>query len=94
MELLYGRKKIIKKKVNTFGNLSWISPGGDRGDNQNQSSGDESNLFDFLKDYDFDKDDNPEDDWAGKKDQPDLRGGGSGFLGKYVTGWGGSSASA
>ena len=87
------KKKIIKKKVNTFGNLSWISPGGDRGGDQKQSKGDESNLFDFLKDYDFEKDDNAEDDWEKVKNKPDLRGGGSGFLGKYVTGWGSSSAS-
>ena len=91
---LIWKKKIIKKKVNTFGNLSWISPGGDRGGDQKQSKGDESNLFDFLKDYDFDKDDNPEDDWQQAQDKPDLRGGGSGFLGKYVTGWGGTSASS
>ena len=87
------KKKIIKQKVNTFANLSWVSPGAGRGGNQNQSSGDESNLFDFLKEYDFDKDDNPEDDWEAS-DRPDLRGGGSGFLGKYVTGWGGTSASS
>ena len=91
---LIWKKKIIKKKVNTFGNLSWISPGADRGGDQKQSKGDESNLFDFLKDYDFDKDDNPEDDWQQAQDKPDLRGGGSGFLGKYVTGWGGTSASS
>ena len=90
---LVWKKKIIKKKVNTFGNISWIDPGGDRGGSLNQSTGDESNLFDFLKDYDFSKDDNPEDDWEAN-DRPGLRGGGSGFLGKYVTGWGGSSASA
>ena len=88
------KKKIIKKKVNTFGNLSWVSPGDGRSNNQNQSSGDESNLFDFLKEYDFDKDDNTEDDWEQVKNKPDLRGGGSGFLGKYVTGWGGASASS
>ena len=87
------KKKIIKKKVNTFGNLSWVSPGADRGGNEKQSTGDESNLFDFLKEYDFDKDDNTEDDWQAS-DRPDLRGGGSGFLGKYVTGWGGTSASS
>ena len=88
------KKKIIKKKVNTFGNLSWVSPGADRGGNEKQSTGDESNLFDFLKEYDFDKDDNAEDDWEQVKNKPDLRGGGSGFLGKYVTGWGGTSASS
>ena len=88
------KKKIIKKKVNTFGNLSWVDPGGDRGGNEKQSTGDESNLFDFLKEYDFDKDDNTEDDWEQVKNKPDLRGGGSGFLGKYVTGWGGTSASS
>jgi len=88
------KKKIIKKKVNTFGNLSWISPGADRGGDEKQSTGDESNLFDFLKEYDFDKDDNTEDDWEQVKNKPDLRGGGSGFLGKYVTGWGGNSASS
>ena len=88
------KKKIIKKKVNTFGNLSWVDPGGDRGGNEKQSTGDESNLFDFLKEYDFDKDDNTEDDWEQVKNKPDLRGGGSGFLGKYVTGWGGASASS
>ena len=88
------KKKIIKKKVNTFGNLSWISPGADRGSNEKQSTGDESNLFDFLKEYDFDKDDNTEDDWEQVKNKPDMRGGGSGFLGKYVTGWGGTSASS
>ena len=91
---LIWKKKIIKKKVVTFGNLSWVSPGGDRGGDLNQSSGDESNLFDFLKDYDFEKDDNAEDDWEKVKNKPDLRGGGSGFLGKYVTGWGEKSASA
>ena len=90
---LVWKKRIIKKKVNTFGNLSWVSPGADRGGNEKQSTGDESNLFDFLKDYDFSKDDNPEDDWEAN-DRPDLRGGGSGFLGKYVTGWGGNSASS
>lgn len=91
---LIWKKKIIKKKVVAFGNISWVSPGGDRGGNLNQSSGDESNLFDFLKDYDFEKDDNAEDDWEQVKNKPDLRGGGSGFLGKYVTGWGNKSASA
>jgi len=91
---LIWKKKIIKKKVVAFGNISWVSPGGDRGGDLNQSSGDESNLFDFLKDYDFEKDDNAEDDWEKVKNKPDLRGGGSGFLGKYVTGWGEKSASA
>ncbi len=91
---LIWKKKIIKKKVVAFGNISWVSPGGDRGGDLNQSSGDESNLFDFLKDYDFEKDDNAEDDWEKVKNKPDLRGGGSGFLGKYVTGWGGTSASS
>ena len=91
---LIWKKKIIKKKVIAFGNISWVSPGGDRGGDLNQSSGDESNLFDFLKDYDFEKDDNAEDDWKKVKNKPDLRGGGSGFLGKYVTGWGEKSASA
>jgi outer membrane protein assembly factor BamB len=91
---LIWKKKIIKKKVNTFGNLSWVSPGAGRGGNEKQSTGDESNIFDFLKDYDFDKDDNAEDDWEQVKNKPDLRGGGSGFLGKYVTGWGGTSASS
>lgn len=91
---LIWKKKIIKKKVVAFGNISWVSPGGDRGGDLNQSSGDESNLFDFLKDYDFEKDDNAEDDWKKVKNKPDLRGGGSGFLGKYVTGWGEKSASA
>jgi outer membrane protein assembly factor BamB len=90
---LVWKKKIIKKKVNTFGNLSWMDPGAGRSNNPNQSSGDESNLFDFLKDYDFEKDTNKEDDWQAN-DRPDLRGGGSGFLGKYVSGWGGASASA
>jgi len=90
---LVWKKKIIKKKVNTFGNLSWVDPGGDRGGNEKQSTGDESNLFDFLKEYDFDKDTNKEDDWEANN-RPDLRGGGSGFLGKYVTGWGGNSASS
>ena len=90
---LVWKKKIIKKKVNTFGNLSWMDPSAGRSNNPNQSSGDESNLFDFLKDYDFEKDTNKEDDWQAN-DRPDLRGGGSGFLGKYVTGWGGSGASA
>ena len=89
---LVWKKKIIKKKVNTFGNLSWMDPSAGRSNNQNQSSGDESNLFDFLKDYDFEKDTNKEDDWQ-SSDRPDLRGGGSGFLGKYVSGWGGASAS-
>ena len=42
----------------------------------------------------FEKDDNAEDDWEQVKNKPDLRGGGSGFLGKYVTGWGNKSASA
>ncbi|MDC0575908.1 outer membrane protein assembly factor BamB [Nitrosomonadaceae bacterium] len=91
---LIWKKKIIKKKVIAFGNISWIAPGGDRGGNLNQSSGDESNIFDFLKDYDFEKDGNAEDDWKQVKNKPDLRGGGSGFLGKYVTGWGKKSASA
>ena len=91
---LIWKKKIIKQKVIAFGNVSWVSPGGNRGGNQNQSSGDESNLFDFLKAYDFEKDDNAEDDWEKIKNKPDLRGGGSGFLGKYVTGWGEKSASA
>ena len=92
---LIWKRKIIKKKVNTFGNLSWITPGGDRGGKLNQSSksnGSESNLFDFLKDYDFEKDNNKEDDWE-SSDRPDLRGGGGGFLGDYVTGWGGASES-
>jgi hypothetical protein len=70
-----------------------MDPSAGRSNNPNQSSGDESNLFDFLKDYDFEKDTNKEDDWQ-ENDRPDLRGGGSGFLGKYVSGWGGASASA
>jgi len=90
---LIWKKKITKKKVNTFGNLSWITPGGDRGNNLKESSGDESNFWDFLKVYDWDKNDTKEDDWA-ENDRPDLRGGGSGVLGKYVTGWGSASASS
>jgi outer membrane protein assembly factor BamB len=79
------KKKIPKKKVKSFANLSWIDPSGNRGNTvENKYAGDESNYWDFLKDFDWDKDDNPEDDWE-KSDRPDLRGGGSGFLGKYIT---------
>ncbi len=79
------KKKIPKREVKRFANLSWIDPSGDRGKTvENQYSGDESNHWDFLKDLDWDKDDNPEDDWE-KSDRPDIRGGGSGFLGKYIT---------
>jgi hypothetical protein len=89
------KKKIPKRKVKRFANLSWIDPSGDRGKTaKNQYTGDESNYWDFLKDFDWDKDDNPEDDWE-KSDRPDVRGGGSGFLGKYIaniTGGGGVSA--
>jgi len=88
------KKKIPKKKANTFANLSWISPGGGRGNTvESEYSGDESNFWDFLKDSDWVKDDK-EDDWE-KSDRPDLRGGGSGFLGNYITSIAGSgSASA
>jgi outer membrane protein assembly factor BamB len=90
------KKKIPKRKVKRFANLSWIDPSGDRGKTaKNQYTGDESNYWDFLKDFDWDKDDNPEDDWE-KSDRPDVRGGGSGFLGKYIAnitgGGGGASA--
>lgn len=89
------KKKIPKRKVKRFANLSWIDPSGDRGKTaKNQYTGDESNYWDFLKDFDWDKDDNPEDDWE-KSDRPDVRGGGSGFLGRYIaniTGGGGASA--
>ena len=90
------KKKIPKKKVKMFANLSWVTPGADRGNTvENQYTGDESNYWDFLKDYDWDRDDNPEDDWE-KSDRPDIRGGGSGFLGKYIAsvagGGGGASA--
>jgi outer membrane protein assembly factor BamB len=79
------KKKIPKREVKRFANLSWIDPSGDRGSTvENQYTGDESNYWDFLKDYDWDRDDNPEDDWE-KSDRPDIRGGGSGFLGKYIT---------
>ena len=78
------KKKIPKRKTKSFANLSWVSPGGDRGNTvENQYTGDESNYWDFLKDFDWD-DDNPEDDWE-KSDRPDLRGGGEGFFGKMVT---------
>ena len=79
------KKKIPKRKVKRFANLSWVDPSGNRGKTvQNEYTGDESNYWDFLKDLDWDKDDNPEDDWE-KSDRPDIRGGGSGFLGKYIT---------
>ena len=79
------KKKIPKREVKRFANLSWIDPSGERGKTvENQYTGDESNYWDFLKDLDWDKDDNPEDDWE-KSDRPDIRGGGSGFLGKYIT---------
>jgi len=79
------KKKIPKKKANTFANLSWVSPDAGRGKTvENQHSGDESNYWDFLKDFDWNRDDNPEDDWE-KSDRPDIRGGGEGFLGKYIT---------
>ena len=79
------KKKIPKRKTKSFANLSWVSPSEDRGNTvKNQYTGDESNYWDFLKDFDWDKDDNPEDDWE-KSDRPDLRGGGEGFFGKIVT---------
>ena len=79
------KKKIPKRKAKTFANLSWVSPSEDRGNTvKNQYTGDESNYWDFLKDFDWDKDDNPEDDWE-KSDRPDLRGGGEGFFGSIVT---------
>lgn len=79
------KKKIPKRKVKRFANLSWIDPSGNRGNTvENQYTGDESNYWDFLKDFDWDRDDNPEDDWE-KSDRPDIRGGGGGFLGKYIT---------
>jgi outer membrane protein assembly factor BamB len=88
------KKKIPKKKANTFANLSWITPGGDRGNTvESEYSGDEANFWDFLKDSDWAKDDNPEDDWE-ESDRPDLRGGGSGFLGKYITSVAGSSSAS
>ena len=79
------KKKIPKRKTKTFANLSWVGPSEDRGNTvKNQYTGDESNYWDFLKDFDWDNDDNPEDDWE-KSDRPDLRGGGEGFFGKIVT---------
>ena len=90
---LIWKRKIIKQKVNTFANLSWISPGGDRGGNLNKSSGNESNLWDFLKVYDWDKNDNKEKDWE-KSDRPDLRGGGTGLLGTYITSIGGGESAS
>ena len=79
------KKKIPKRKTKTFANLSWVGPSEDRGNTvKNQYTGDESNYWDFLKDFDWDGDDNPEDDWE-KSDRPDLRGGGEGFFGKIVT---------
>jgi outer membrane assembly lipoprotein YfgL len=79
------KKKIPKREVKRFANLSWVSPGADRGNTvENQHTGDESNYWDFLKDFNWDEDDNPEDDWE-KSDRPDLRGGGEGFFGKMVT---------
>ncbi len=90
---LIWKRKIIKQKVNTFANLSWISTGGDRGGNLNKSSGNESNLWDFLKVYDWDKNDNKEKDWE-KSDRPDLRGGGTGLLGNYITSIGGGESAS
>ena len=79
------KKKIPKRKTKTFANLSWVSPSEDRGNTvKNQYTGDESNYWDFLKDFDWDKDDNPEDDWE-KSDRPDIRGGGEGFFGSIMT---------
>ena len=78
------KKKIPKKKVNTFANISWVEPGDGRGRGtiENEYTAKESNFWDFLKDYDLMKE--GEDSWE-KSDRPDLRGGGSGALGKYVT---------
>jgi outer membrane assembly lipoprotein YfgL len=79
------KKKIPKRETKSFANLSWVSPSEDRGNTvKNQYTGDESNYWDFLKDYDWDSDDNPEDDWE-KSDRPDIRGGGEGLFGKYIT---------
>lgn len=84
------KKKIPRRKVQSFANFSWIDPSGNRGRTvENRYTGDESNYWDFLKDFDWDRDDNPEDDWE-KSDRPDLRGGGSGFLGEYITSIAGS----
>ncbi len=79
------KKKIPKREVKRFANLSWTDPSGDRGKTvKKEGAKDESNYLDFLKEYDWDTDNNKEDDWE-QSDRPDLRGGGSGFLGKYIT---------
>tara|TARA_Y100001936_G_scaffold4558_1_gene4117 strand:- start:48 stop:1616 length:1569 start_codon:yes stop_codon:yes gene_type:complete len=85
------KKKIPKKKANTFGNISWVEPGDGRGRGtvENEYTGEESNFWDFLKDFDLMEE--GEDDWE-KSDRPDLRGGGSGAFGKYVTNIMGKSA--
>lgn len=82
------KKKIPKREVKRFANISWVDPSGDRGKTaENPYSGDESNYWDFLKDLDLE-----ENHWGEKSDRPDLRGGGSGFLGEYISSIGGDSS--
>jgi hypothetical protein len=88
------KKKIPKRKARSFVNFSWFDQSGNRGNTvEKRYTGDESNYWDFLKAFDWDRDDNPEDDWE-KSDRPDLRGGGSGFLGEYMTSIAGGGARA
>jgi outer membrane protein assembly factor BamB len=85
------KKKIPKREVKRFANLSWSGAGesGRSGQYSGTSapggSEKDSNMWDLLKDLDWTSDDNKdkEDDWQ-QSDRPDIRMEEGGFLGDYI----------